>query len=103
MSRFYISADQKFNTSKISFLLTTSKMSSLNDAKRQAAYAAVNENITSEHKIIGIGSGSTVVYVIERILQLKSTLNKECIYIPTSFQSRLLIVEGGLNLGDIDQ
>ena len=53
-------------------------MSSLNDAKRRAAYAAVDENITSEHKIIGIGSGSTVIYVIERILQLKSTLNKEC-------------------------
>ncbi|PKY12746.1 ribose 5-phosphate isomerase [Rhizophagus irregularis] len=72
------------------------------EAKKLAAYKAVDENITSEKKIIGIGSGSTVVYVIERIIQLKDSLNKENIYIPTSFQSRLLITEGGLNLGDID-
>ncbi|CAG8434758.1 13923_t:CDS:2 [Funneliformis caledonium] len=78
-------------------------MSSLNDAKRRAAYKAVDENITSESKIIGIGSGSTVVYVIERILQRGNLVNKECIFVPTSFQSRLLIIEGGLNLGDIDQ
>ncbi|RIA93266.1 ribose-5-phosphate isomerase [Glomus cerebriforme] len=78
-------------------------MISLNEAKKKAAYKAVDENITSENKIIGIGSGSTIVYVVERILQLKNLLNKECIFIPTSFQSRLLIIEGGLNLGDIDQ
>ncbi|GBB91068.1 hypothetical protein RclHR1_18190003 [Rhizophagus clarus] len=78
-------------------------MLSLSDAKKIAAYKAVDENITSESKIIGIGSGSTIVYVIERILQLKDSLDKEIIYIPTSFQSRLLITEGGLNLGDIDQ
>lgn len=77
-------------------------MLTLSEAKKLAAYKAVDENITSEKKIIGIGSGSTVVYVIERIIQLKDSLNKENIYIPTSFQSRLLITEGGLNLGDID-
>uniref|UniRef100_A0A1D1YGY6 Ribose-5-phosphate isomerase n=1 Tax=Anthurium amnicola TaxID=1678845 RepID=A0A1D1YGY6_9ARAE len=83
--------------------MSSMRSSSLIEAKRRAAYQAVDENITSESKIIGIGSGSTVVYVIERILQLKDKLNKDCIFIPTSFQSRLLIIEGGLNLGDIDQ
>jgi ribose 5-phosphate isomerase A len=78
-------------------------MLSLSEAKKLAAYKAVDENIDNKSKIIGIGSGSTVVYVIERIIQLKESLNKENIYIPTSFQSRLLITESGLNLGDIDQ
>ncbi len=78
-------------------------MSSLIDAKRRAAYKAVDENITSESKIIGIGSGSTVIYVIERILQRSDSVNKECIFVPTSFQSRLLIIGSGLNLGDVDQ
>ena len=42
----------------------------LEDAKRAAAYRAVDENLKfDDHKIIGIGSGSTVVYVAERIGQ----------------------------------
>ncbi|ORZ10796.1 ribose-5-phosphate isomerase [Absidia repens] len=69
--------------------------------KKLAAYAAVDEHITADCKVIGIGSGSTVVYVVERILQ-KPEL-KHLIYIPTSFQSKLLIIEGGLTLGSIEQ
>lgn len=69
--------------------------------KRQAAYSAVDEYILPEHKVVGIGSGSTVVYVVERILQ-KPEL-KHIVYIPTSFQSKLLILEGGLQLGSLEQ
>ncbi|KAI9305182.1 ribose-5-phosphate isomerase [Cunninghamella echinulata] len=69
--------------------------------KKLAAYKAVDDHITPEHKVIGIGSGSTVVYVVERILQ-KPEL-KHLVYIPTSFQSKLLIIDGGLTLGSIEQ
>lgn len=92
---------------------------SLTNSKRLAAYRAVDNHLDASTKIIGIGSGSTIVYVIERILQrgnLKKVENNEnnnnlveslnvnrCVFIPTSFQSRQLIVDNGLNLGDVDQ
>jgi Ribose 5-phosphate isomerase A (phosphoriboisomerase A) len=73
-------------------------------------------------KVIGIGSGkskfdshgstcallqshigSTVPYVVERILQQGKELNKDRIFIPTSFQASQLITTSGLRLGDITQ
>ncbi|CAG8749602.1 ribose-5-phosphate isomerase [Gigaspora rosea] len=93
------------------------------ESKRQAAYKAVDTHLNSETRIIGIGSGSTVVFVIERIVQRgnfkkNDELNEknessdqkleeldldQCVFIPTSFQSRQLIINNGLNLGEIDQ
>lgn len=74
---------------------------SIEQGKKLAAYRAVDEYISPNHKVVGIGSGSTVVYVVERILQ-KPEL-KHIVYIPTSFQSKILILEGGLQLGSIEQ
>lgn len=71
------------------------------EGKKLAAYRAVDEYITAEHKVVGIGSGSTVVYVVDRILQ-KPEL-KDIIYIPTSFQSKLLILDNGLKMGSVEQ
>ncbi|KAK9759658.1 ribose-5-phosphate isomerase rki1, variant 2 [Basidiobolus ranarum] len=73
------------------------------EAKRQAAYQAVDNHILDTDRVIGIGSGSTVVYAVERILQRAPEKNKNLVFIPTSFQSQLLIVEGGLTLGDLDR
>ncbi|KAG2195652.1 hypothetical protein INT47_002891 [Mucor saturninus] len=73
----------------------------IEEGKKLAAYRAVDEYITADHKVIGIGSGSTVVYVVERILQRPEL--KHIVYIPTSFQSKLLIIDGGLTLGSIEQ
>jgi ribose 5-phosphate isomerase A len=67
--------------------------------------------------------GSTVPYVVERILQQGLEVNKDRIFIPsgrqlshppglstffndfpiTGFQSKQLIMEAGLLLGDVDQ
>ncbi|KAI8098014.1 ribose 5-phosphate isomerase A-domain-containing protein [Gilbertella persicaria] len=69
--------------------------------KKLAAYRAVDEYINADQKVVGIGSGSTVVYVVERILQRPEL--KHIVYIPTSFQSKILILEGGLQLGSIEQ
>ncbi|KNF02716.1 hypothetical protein PSTG_04002 [Puccinia striiformis f. sp. tritici PST-78] len=38
-------------------------------SKQLAAYAAVDQHILPHHRVIGIGSGSTVPYVVERIVQ----------------------------------
>ncbi len=70
--------------------------------KKKAAEKAVEENI-KENMIIGIGSGSTVVYAVEKIGELnrKTDLNLKCI--PSSFQSYQLIIENGLNYVSLDQ
>jgi len=72
-------------------------------AKRLAAYTAVDRHIRPEDKFIGIGSGSTVPYVVERILQQGEEHNKDRIFLPTGFQSQELITHSGLRLGDITQ
>lgn len=47
--------------------------------------------------------GSTVPYVVERIVAQGHELNKDRVFIPTGFQSKELIVMSNLNLGDVDQ
>ncbi|OJT05992.1 Ribose-5-phosphate isomerase [Trametes pubescens] len=77
--------------------------SSVEGSKRLAAWTAVDRHIHPEHKVIGIGSGSTVPYVVERIVSQGKAMNKDRVFIPTSFQSKELIVNGQLLLGDVDQ
>jgi ribose 5-phosphate isomerase len=48
-------------------------------------------------------SGSTVPYVVERILQQGNELNNDRVFLPTGFQSQQLITLAGLRLGDISQ
>ncbi|KAG5645675.1 ribose-5-phosphate isomerase rki1 [Asterophora parasitica] len=78
-------------------------LSVIEASKRLAAYTAVDQHIKPEHSVIGIGSGSTVPYVVERIVQQGPAANRGRIFIPTGFQSKELIVSSGLNLGDVDQ
>ncbi len=70
--------------------------------KKNAAFRAVEENV-KKNMILGIGSGSTVVYAVDAIAKIdkNNSLNLKCI--PTSFQSRQLIVENGLTLVSLDQ
>ncbi|WP_457558039.1 ribose 5-phosphate isomerase A [Candidatus Harpocratesius sp.] len=77
-------------------------LSSIEEAKKKAGYAAVDEFV-QDHMILGIGSGSTVVYAVERLVQRVKKENLQVICIPTSFQSTQLIVKGGLRLGTLDQ
>ncbi|WFD32737.1 ribose-5-phosphate isomerase [Malassezia sp. CBS 17886] len=72
-------------------------------AKRSAGYAAVDAFVKPEDRLIGIGSGSTVPYVVDRIIAQGQEVNKGRSFVPTGFQSKNLIVDGGLRLGDIDE
>ncbi|XP_053964571.1 ribose-5-phosphate isomerase [Anastrepha obliqua] len=78
-----------------------SKMS-LNEAKRIAAHRAVDDWVKTDTSV-GVGSGSTVVFAVERLAERvhKEGLNVVCV--PTSFQARQLIVQHKLTLGDLDQ
>jgi len=74
---------------------------SIEQAKRTAGFSAVDEYITSG-MVVGVGSGSTVVYVVERLIQkVKEGKLLNIICIPTSFQSTQLIIDGGLTLEDL--
>lgn len=69
--------------------------------KKSAAYKAVDENFPKDAKVVGVGSGSTVVYVAERLGQLQNKSQFVCI--PTGFQLKQLIIDNGLTLGSIEQ
>jgi len=79
------------------------KLSTIEASKQLAAWTAVDSHIREEHKIIGIGSGSTVPYVVERIVAQGVELNRDRVFLPTGFQSKELIVKANLRLGDVDQ
>ncbi|CDZ98205.1 ribose-5-phosphate isomerase [Phaffia rhodozyma] len=82
---------------------STVQLAPIEAAKRLAAFAAVDNHIRKDHKIIGIGSGSTVPYVVDRIKEQGPEANLGRIFIPTGFQSKELIVSAGLTLGDLEQ
>ncbi len=70
--------------------------------KKNAAFRAVEENV-KKNMILGIGSGSTVVYAVKRIAEINQSNNLSLKCIPTSFQSHQLIVENRLTLVSLDQ
>lgn len=69
--------------------------------KIAAARRAVDENI-KKGQVVGIGSGSTIVFAVQRIAERNSKEELNLVCIPTSFQARQLIHEYGLNLGNLE-
>ncbi|XP_057659055.1 ribose-5-phosphate isomerase [Diorhabda carinulata] len=90
-----------FITGTKSRLRCTSVMSSLNEAKKLAAYRAVDEHVLDGH-VVGIGSGSTAVFAVNRLAERFKQENIKIKCIPTSFQSRQLIISHGLPLIDLE-
>ena len=45
-------------------------MSKIEQAKKAAAYSAIDTLVTPDTQVIGIGSGSTISYSVERLGQL---------------------------------
>ncbi|BFZ24754.1 hypothetical protein BsWGS_27793 [Bradybaena similaris] len=69
--------------------------------KIAAANRAVDDNV-KKGQVVGIGSGSTIVFAVKRIAERNKTENLNLICIPTSFQSRQLIQDHGLTLGSLE-
>jgi ribose 5-phosphate isomerase A len=65
------------------------------ESKRAAAIQAVTENFPQDPHFVGIGSGTTIVYVVEAINALKQDVSRVC-FVPTGYQSRQLIIDAGL-------
>jgi ribose 5-phosphate isomerase A len=70
--------------------------------KKNAAIKAVEDNIR-KGMILGIGSGSTVVYAVEEIAKINKAENLNLKCIPTSFQSYQLIIDNELELVSLSQ
>ncbi|RAL15769.1 ribose-5-phosphate isomerase RKI1 [Aspergillus homomorphus CBS 101889] len=70
-------------------------------AKRAAGKAAVENHYPKDAKYVGIGSGSTIVYVVEAIKEsgVDTSATK---YVPTGFHSKQLILSAGLVAVDFD-
>jgi ribose 5-phosphate isomerase A len=69
--------------------------------KKWAGIKAMESLIESKPSVIGLGSGSTIVYAIEHLA--KTQIAKKLTCIPTSFQTRQLIIENNLILGSLEQ
>jgi ribose 5-phosphate isomerase A len=78
------------------------KLDNIEAAKRRAAYKAVEDHFDTSYRYVGIGSGSTVVYVVEAIAAKGRDVTSKMVFIPTGDQSKQLIIEAGLPLGSID-
>lgn len=82
------------------FYNSSAKMS-LEQAKQVAANRAVDEFVTN-NCIFGVGSGSTVIYAVQRLAERVETENLKVTCVPTSFQAKQLIVKHKLTLGELD-
>lgn len=71
-------------------------MADIETAKRNAALRAVADHFDPAAKYVGIGSGSTIVYVVEAIQALKDDRVSQIHFVPTGYQSRQVIIQAGL-------
>ncbi|KAK0715982.1 ribose 5-phosphate isomerase A-domain-containing protein [Lasiosphaeris hirsuta] len=72
-------------------------------SKRCAAYQAVQDHLLPAYTRVGIGSGSTVVYVVEAIAALGADATRAMTFYPTGAQSEELIEAAGLALQPISK
>ncbi|CAB3403131.1 unnamed protein product [Caenorhabditis bovis] len=76
--------------------------SPIEQAKKKAAYACAEKYVHSNCRL-GVGSGSTVKYLVEYLKQktiVGAITNLICV--PTSFQTKQWLIESGLNVSDLD-
>lgn len=78
---------------------TRTNSATVESAKQAAAKRAVDDRLSSEHRWVGIGSGST----IDTISKWEKGLTDRMKFVPTGEQSRLLIEAAGLRLGSLSQ
>jgi ribose 5-phosphate isomerase A len=61
----------------------TKSLSIIEASKRRAAYKAVEDHFDTSYSYIGIGSGSTVVYVVEAIAAKGRDITSRMVFVPT--------------------
>ncbi|KAJ8281467.1 hypothetical protein GJAV_G00068030 [Gymnothorax javanicus] len=72
------------------------------EAKKRAGIAAVDNHVQN-NQVVGVGSGSTIVYAVDRLAERVREEKLNIVCVPTSFQARQLILQRGLTLSDLDR
>eukprot|EP01105_Mastigella_eilhardi_P021219 TRINITY_DN511_c0_g1_i2.p1 TRINITY_DN511_c0_g1~~TRINITY_DN511_c0_g1_i2.p1 ORF type:complete len:1977 (-),score=536.88 TRINITY_DN511_c0_g1_i2:556-6486(-) len=73
-----------------------------NTAKRAAAEAAVAEWVTHDGMTVGVGSGTTAAFVVDELQQLAQQRHwTHIVCVPSSFQTRQLLLRKGLTVSDL--
>merc|ERR1712169_10171 len=105
MGRYHTSNFQQYlHINTITMSATAPSAAALvESAKRAAAIQAVEEHLLPSHRYVGIGPGSTVVYVVEAIVAKGADFFKNMVFIPTGSQSKGLIRTAGLTLANLDE
>lgn len=85
-----IKVSQSSTDSKISFEI----------GKRAAARKAVDDFV-QDSMIIGVGSGSTIEYAVERLRERVAEEKLSVVCVPTSFQAEQLVTNARLPLGNL--
>lgn len=85
-------------TTSPSALSVSEQNALIESSKRSAAYQAVKEHMDLTYRHIGIGSGSTVIFVVEAIASLGRDTTDKMSFFPTGDQSRELILGAGLRV-----
>ena len=70
-------------------------MAEIESAKKAAAIEAVKNHFPSNPRFVGIGSGTTIVYVVEAIKACGVNVSMVG-FVPTGYQSKQLIINAGL-------
>lgn len=70
----------------------------IESSKRAAAFQAVKEHMDFSFRNIGVGSGSTVVFVVEALRALGPEVTDKMAFFSTGDQSRDLIKSAGFRL-----
>ncbi|KAH9424617.1 hypothetical protein DERP_013038 [Dermatophagoides pteronyssinus] len=72
------------------------------EAKKLAAFAAIDDHLKN-NMAIGVGSGSTIVYAVERLAEKIKNDGLMVTCVPTSFQAKQLITKHGLIMSDLER
>lgn len=75
---------------------------SVEAAKALAGAAAVDNHVGAETRVVGVGSGSTIVFAVQRLAEKVKEEGLDIRCVPTSFQARQLILQHGLVLSDLE-
>ncbi|KAI8959225.1 ribose 5-phosphate isomerase [Daldinia sp. FL1419] len=75
-----------------------SSVNLIESAKRAACRQAVSDNFSPDFTYVGIGSGSTVAYVVEAIAELGPSVTGKMKFVPTGSGSTSLIRNAGLSV-----
>eukprot|EP00732_Lithocolla_globosa_P003377 Lithocolla_globosa_v1_NODE_2681_length_1906_cov_23.872501.p2 type:complete len:249 gc:universal NODE_2681_length_1906_cov_23.872501:837-91(-) len=73
----------------------------VDQAKKLACYAAIDDFV-KDGMCIGVGSGSTIVFAIDRLEEKVKKDNFKLSFVPTSFQSQVLLQQKNMTVTTLD-